>query len=114
MVTSFRPRSPLLRDDTILNTVRPISNLLDLYSEVIEYQLKNMEARLERYWTSVREAKKRGKFDVKAFKEYLAFERQNMARIDKEIVEEEMVRVGRVLEAVETERSERAATQSKI
>jgi hypothetical protein len=114
MVTSFRPRSPLLRDDTVLNTVRPISNLLDLYSEVIEYQLKNMEARLERYWASVREAKKRGKFDVKAFKEFLAFERQNMARIDKEIVEEEMVKVGKLADAIEAERAELAAASSKI
>jgi hypothetical protein len=64
MVTSFRPKSALVRDDTILNTVRPVSNLPDLYGQVIEYQLENMEARLRRMLKKVRSDMKAGVTDV--------------------------------------------------
>ena len=56
MVTSFRPRSCRIRDDTVLNTVRPISNLSDLYGQTVEYNLENAESRIRQMLKNVRES----------------------------------------------------------
>lgn len=109
MVTSFRPRSPMIRDDTVLKTVRPVSHLPDLYGQVVEYQLENMEARLRQYLKSVRESMKADRFDVKAFKKWVAFERHALDYIDKEIVEESQVKKGILSDACEADRAELAA-----
>lgn len=45
MVTPFRPKSALTKDDTRLATVRGISNLAELYSQYSEYRFE--------YWRSV-------------------------------------------------------------
>jgi hypothetical protein len=103
MVTSFRPRSPMIRDDTILNTVRPVSHLPDLYGQVVEYQLENMETRIREYLKSVRESMRSDKFDVKTFKRWVAFERRAIDHIDKEIVEEDQVRKGVLSDTIEAE-----------
>lgn len=108
MVTSFRPRSPMIRDDTVLNTVRPVSHLPDLYGQVVEYQLENMETRLRRYLKSVRESMKVDRFDVWAFKEWVAFERYALDSIDKEIVEESLVKKGILSDACEAGRADLA------
>ena len=109
MVTSFRPRSPMIRDDTVLNTVRPVSHLPDLYGQVVEYQLENMEARLRLYLKAVRESMKVDRFDVKAFKEWVAFERHALDYINKEIVEENRVKKGVLADAIEAGRADLAA-----
>lgn len=88
MVTSFRPHSPMIRDDTVLTTVRHISHLPDLYGQFVEYQLENMEVRLQRYLKLVRESMEVDRFDVKVFKEWFAFERHALEHIGKEIIEE--------------------------
>lgn len=46
MVTCFRPRSPLVRDETVLTGVRAISNKTELYSQYVEYRLEMMEERI--------------------------------------------------------------------
>jgi hypothetical protein len=109
MVTSFRPRSPMIRDDTVLSTVRPVSHLPDLYGQVVEYQLENMEARLRRYLKIVRESMKVDRFDVKAFKEFVAFEIHALDYINKEIVEENRVKKGILSDAIEAGRADLAA-----
>jgi hypothetical protein len=45
MVTSFRPRSSLFKDDTVLTTVRPISNLGELYLQFSEYRFEMLQDR---------------------------------------------------------------------
>lgn len=45
MVTCFRPRSPFVRDETVLTGVRAISNKTELYSQYMEYRLDIMEER---------------------------------------------------------------------
>lgn len=112
MVTSFRPRSPMVRDDTVLNTVRPVSHLPDLYGQVVEYQLENMEIRLRQYLKNVRESMKADKFDVKAFKKWAAFEKGALDHIEKEIVEEAEVARGRLSDAIEAERQSLAAASN--
>ncbi|KAG9236905.1 hypothetical protein BJ875DRAFT_438978 [Amylocarpus encephaloides] len=94
MVTSFRPKSPSVRDDTVLNTVRPISNLSDLYGQTIEYQLENAESRIRQMLRNVRESMKAGATDVQSIKRFLDFEIKTMSHINDEIVDEEFVQKG--------------------
>jgi hypothetical protein len=101
MVTSFRPRSPLVRDDTVLTTVRPISNLSDLYGQTVEYQLENAEARIRSMLKNVRESMKAGATDVKAIKSFLDFEIAAFTHLNKEIVEEDKVTKGALAEVCE-------------
>ncbi len=99
MVTSFRPRSPCVRDDTVLNTVRPISNLSDLYGQAVEYQLENAESRIRDMLRNVRESMKAGATDVQSIKSFLDFEIKTLSHLNKEIVAESMVKKGFVGEA---------------
>lgn len=96
MVTSFRPRSPRVRDDTVLNTVRPISNLSDLYGQTLEYTLENAEARIRQMIKENREAMKAGITDVPSIKAFLDFEIAALSRLNGEIVDPSMVQKGSV------------------
>lgn len=98
MVTSFRPRSPNLRDDTVLTTVRPISNLSDLYGQTIEYQLENAEARIRQMLKNVRDSMKAGSTDVASIKSFLDFEIKTLSHINEEIVDESLVQKGHLAE----------------
>lgn len=109
MVTSFRPKSPFVRDDTVLNTVRPVSNLPDLYGQVIEYQLENMEARLRRMLRKVRLDMKAGVTDVTAYKKHFHFEIQALQHLSGEIIEEDKVEKGKLADTIEAERRALAA-----
>lgn len=46
MVTSFRPKNPLVRDEIVLTGVRPISNNSELYRQYTQYRLEVLEARI--------------------------------------------------------------------
>ncbi|CZT03527.1 uncharacterized protein RCO7_06108 [Rhynchosporium graminicola] len=94
MVTSFRPRSARIRDDTVLNTVRPISNLSDLYGQTIEYNLENAESRIRHMLKNVRESMKAGSTDVESIKRFLDFEIKTMMHLNNEIVDEKLVTKG--------------------
>lgn len=104
MVTSFRPRSPFTKDDTVLNTVRPVSNLSDLYGQVAEYQLENTEARLRRILKIIRDTNKVGATNVTAIKQYLDFEIAALTHLNNEIVEEHKVKKGALAEVCEADR----------
>ena len=103
MVTSFRPRSPRIRDDTVLTTVRPISNLSDLYGQTVEYQLENAETRIRHMLRNIRDSMKAGATDVKSIKSFLDFEIQTLSHLNEEIVEENKVRKGHLKEVCLTE-----------
>lgn len=45
MVTALRPKSPFVRDETLLTGVRGISNLAELYPQYTEYRLEILEER---------------------------------------------------------------------
>lgn len=101
MVTSFRPRCPTVRDDTVLNTVRPISNLSDLYGQTVEYQLENAESRIRGMLKKVRDSMKAGATDVKSIKSFLDFEVDTLTHLNTEIVEESLVQMGHLAEVCE-------------
>lgn len=46
MVTCFRPRSPIIKDETVLTGVRGTSDLGDLYSQYTDYRLELLEERI--------------------------------------------------------------------
>lgn len=101
MVTSFRPRSPRIRDDTVLKTVRPISNLADLYGQTIEYNLENAESRIRTMIKHNRDAMKAGSSDVSSIKAFLEFEIAALSRLNHEIVDPSTVRKGSLREVCE-------------
>lgn len=43
MVTCFRPKSPHIRDETVLTGVRGISHKSELYTQYTEYRLEILE-----------------------------------------------------------------------
>ena len=93
MVTSFRPRDPMLPDDTVLTTVRPISNLSELYFQFGEYRLEMLIERTHIQLSKMREAMQTGrKTDVKALKHFLREQEKFLAYMRREIIEEECVK----------------------
>ncbi|KAL8924658.1 MAG: hypothetical protein Q9208_003973 [Pyrenodesmia sp. 3 TL-2023] len=97
MVTSFRPRCPNLPDDTVLTTVRPISNLSELYSQYSEYRLEILEERVRTQLRSFRENKRDGKkLNVQAMKNFIKKQEEFLAHMNKEMVEEELVIMGSI------------------
>ncbi|KAL9021657.1 MAG: hypothetical protein Q9185_001192 [Variospora sp. 1 TL-2023] len=97
MVTSFRPRCPNLPDDTVLTTVRPISNLSELYSQYSEYRLEILEERVRAQLRSFRENKRDGKkINVKAMKDFIARQEDFLAHMNREMIEEELVTMGSI------------------
>ncbi|RJE22975.1 hypothetical protein PHISCL_04702 [Aspergillus sclerotialis] len=76
MVTSFRPKSPHIRDEIVLTGVRPISNLSELYSQYIEYRLEVLEERLR---ARLKEERRRERlkrlFDIAHMKAFLGEQR---------------------------------------
>ncbi|TKA56334.1 hypothetical protein B0A49_11081, partial [Cryomyces minteri] len=99
MVTSFRPRSPHLPDDTVLTSVRPVSDLSELYYEFGEYRLEIVEERLRAQLKFLRETHTAGKkINTKAFKKFLQEQEIFLRRTNEEIVENEKVQVGHVVQ----------------
>ncbi|KAK5014134.1 hypothetical protein LTR60_003515 [Cryomyces antarcticus] len=99
MVTSFRPRSPHLPDDTVLTSVRPVSDLSELYYEFGEYRLEIVEERLRAQLKFLRETHTAGKkINTKALKKFLQEQEIFLRRTNEEIVEDEKVQVGHVVQ----------------
>lgn len=95
MVTSFRPRAPSVPDDTVLTTVRPISDLSELYFQFGEYRLEMLEERIREQLKDMRERKRAGRpFDTTKLKQFLTVQEQFISHMNKEIIEEAKVKKG--------------------
>ncbi|KAI3008005.1 hypothetical protein CBS147346_2946 [Aspergillus niger] len=55
MVTCFRPKSPLVKDETVLVGVRGISDINELYTQYTEYRLVILEERIRHQQKKERE-----------------------------------------------------------
>lgn len=89
LVTSFRAREPTVPDDSVLTTVRRISDLNELYSQWTEYRVEIVEERCKRLVKKVRERKRVGRdFDVAAVKNELEELKKLLDRTSGEIVDE--------------------------
>lgn len=87
-----------MRNDSVLTTVRPISNLSDLYGQTMEYELENCEARIRDMLKHIRDSMKAGATDVKSIKTFLDFEIKTMNHLKTEIVDESFVQKGHLAE----------------
>ena len=96
-VTSFRPRNFSLPDDTVLTTVRPISDLSELYFQYGEYRLEILEERVRDRLRTMRETKRSGKkFHVSQFKDFLRQQEAFLAHMTKELVDDQLVIKGEI------------------
>lgn len=92
MVTSFRPKSAFINDDTVLTTVRAISDLSELYSQYIEYRLEMLEERIRAHLKEIRGRKRANRcFDTTASKRFIAEQQHFLAVINREVVDEDKV-----------------------
>lgn len=97
MVTSFRPRNFSLPDDTVLTTIRPISDLSELYFQFSEYRLEILEERIRDQLRALRETKRLGrKLNVRRFKNFLWEQGEFLAHMNKELVEDQLVIKGEI------------------
>lgn len=95
MVTSFRPKSAFVKDDTVLTTVRAVSDLSELYSQYTEYRLEMLEERIRAHLKEIRDRKRANRrFDTAASKRFIAEQQHFLAAIDREVVDEDKVTKG--------------------
>ena len=95
MVTSFRPRCPDQRDDTVLTTVRAVSNIPELYFQFSEYRLEILEERIRNQLRLLRETKRSGKkVDTGKLKQFLYDQERFLAHMNKEMIED--VKMGEI------------------
>ncbi|KAG7113537.1 Putrescine oxidase like protein [Verticillium longisporum] len=88
MVTSFRAKSPFVKDESVLTGVRGISNVSDLYMQYTEYRLEILMDRIraKRKSENYRAASKRP-FDVDEIRVWLETQRQFIDAMLVEIYE---------------------------
>jgi uncharacterized coiled-coil protein SlyX len=92
MVTSFRPKSSTVKDDTVLTTVRAVSDLPELYYQYSEYRLEMLEERIRKQLKAMREKKRaRRGFDTCAMKKFIQEQEEFLAIMNHQIVEESQV-----------------------
>jgi hypothetical protein len=79
----------------VLTTVRPISDLSELYYEFAEYRLENLEERFRVRLKELRERRRAGKrLDTVALKKWMAEQIGFLEHTNGEMVEEDKVMVG--------------------
>ncbi|OAL23802.1 hypothetical protein AYO22_06121 [Fonsecaea multimorphosa] len=94
MVTSFRPKSAFIKDDTVLTTVRPISDLRELYSQYAEYRFEMLEERVRAHLKEIRDGKRARRFDTKTTKAFIREQRNFLDSMLRELVDDENVTAG--------------------
>jgi hypothetical protein len=98
-VTSFRPKCPWLPDDIELRTVRPVSDLNELYSDVSEYRLGVMNARFKDEFERLVARRKTGApFDTVAHNTFLEEAIAFLNQTKRQLVEKDKVKKGFVME----------------
>jgi hypothetical protein len=96
-VTSWRPRSPFVKDDTELRTDRPVSDLNELYYDFAEYRLEIMGQRIRCAREEMRTRRRNGgTVDTLGHKSFLKESSAFTQHTDKELVEEDLVFKGNV------------------
>ena len=95
MVTSFRPKSAMIKDDTVLTTVRAVSDLSELYSQYTEYRLEMLEERIRAHLKDIRDRKRaHRRFDTAASKRFIAEQEAFLTAMSRELVDEDKVTKG--------------------
>lgn len=80
-----------------MTTVRPISDLSELYFQFSEYRLDILEERIRAQLKDLREKKRAGKkLNTRALKKFLKEQEVFLAHMNKEIVEDDKVEKGNI------------------
>ena len=91
MVTSFRPRASAIKDDTVLTTVRPVSDLGELYHQFAEYRFEMLQDRFQDANRFMRDQKRaRRAFDTRRVKQFIREQIEFLEHMDREIVQDEL------------------------
>jgi len=115
MVTSFRPKDLTLTDDSHLLTVRPVSDLDELYSQWTNYRVEIVEERCRRLVKRLRERKYVGReFDVAGVKDQLTDLIGFLEHTKKEMVNPEEYRVNEEEEEREEQESKRMKKRARM
>ncbi|KAH8693614.1 hypothetical protein BGW36DRAFT_345295 [Talaromyces proteolyticus] len=94
-VTSFRPRAPNIKDDTVLTTVRPISDLKELYHQYTEYRFEVLQDRLQDMSRKLRDRKRAHRsYDTEATKAFIREQIEFLEAMDREIIIDKNVQRG--------------------
>lgn len=94
-VTSFRPKSAFVKDDTELRTVRGVSDLNELYYDFAEYRLKLLEEQIQQERERVRAAHEAGEqFGTAQHNQFLANVCSFSQQSSHELVDQSEVRKG--------------------
>ncbi|KAI8243592.1 hypothetical protein K4K57_004051 [Colletotrichum sp. SAR 10_99] len=88
MITSFRPRDPCVKDDSVLTSIRPISDLSELYYQWTKYRAQVVKARIEGMLRILEENHDAGRqTDVKGIKRFLKQNEEYLSITNAEVVE---------------------------
>jgi hypothetical protein len=88
MVTSFRPRDPMMRDEIVLTGVRAISTLPELYLQYTQYRLEVLEERVRLQGRRVRERERSGRgLDVVETRRFVQEQKEFLEAMLLELVE---------------------------
>ncbi|RAK81574.1 uncharacterized protein BO72DRAFT_368766 [Aspergillus fijiensis CBS 313.89] len=88
MITSFRAKSPHVRDETVLTGVRPISNLSELYTQYTRYRLEVLEERVRALLKQERDREiAQHPFNAADVKSFLTEQKQFLESMIEEIIE---------------------------
>ncbi|KAE8377134.1 hypothetical protein BDV26DRAFT_305073 [Aspergillus bertholletiae] len=88
MVTCFRPKDPLVRDETVLVGVRGISDLSQLYTQYTEYRLELLEERLRlKQKEERRRVEAKRPFDIADIRQFLKEQKAFLESMLEEIIE---------------------------
>lgn len=91
-VTSFRPKSSFVRDDTVLTTTRPISDLSALYFEFSEYRFDMLIDRFQAQLRKLRADDRAGKkMDLAKLRKFITEQAEFLERMNKEMVDYDSV-----------------------
>lgn len=88
MITAFRPRDPFKADDSVLTSIRPISDLDEMYFQWTQYRIDIMLKRLGGMKDMLeKEHRHKKPTDVKRIKEFLAQQVEYLSITESEIHE---------------------------
>ncbi|KAB8277874.1 hypothetical protein BDV30DRAFT_250771 [Aspergillus minisclerotigenes] len=88
MVTCFRPKDPMVRDETVLVGVRGISDLSELYTQYTEYRLELLEERLRlKQKEERRRVVAKRPFDIADIRQFLMEQKAFLESMLEEIIE---------------------------
>lgn len=89
MVTCFRPKSPHVRDETVLTGVRGISFKSELYTQYVDYRLEILEERVRAMMKAERQRQQAKKpFDTGVTRGWLMDQKDFIESMLYELTEE--------------------------